>query len=68
MLASSPDAVRVPLHAENNPEMVHYRQGTAQAEARQFPAGYRCRLGSQRNVNANGKQFSAASVASMLGA
>jgi hypothetical protein len=66
MLASSPDAVGVPLHAENYPEMVHIAKGL-HAEARQFPAGYRCRLGSG-NVNANGKQFSAASVASMLGA
>jgi hypothetical protein len=27
MLASSPDAVGVPLHAENNPEMVHIAKG-----------------------------------------
>ena len=35
-------------HAEMSPEMVQDRRGAAPAQARQFPAGHRCRAGSPR--------------------
>ena len=68
MLASSPDAVGVPLHAENNPEMVHNAKGLRRRKRGNSLRAIAADLAARGYVNANGKQFSAASVASMLGA
>jgi hypothetical protein len=68
MLASSPDAVGVPLHAENNPEMVHIAKGLRRRKRGNSLRAIAADLAARGYVNANGKQFSAGSVASLLGA
>jgi hypothetical protein len=55
-------------HAEINPEMVHIAKGLRRRKRGNSQRAIAADLAARGYVNANGKQFSAASVASMLGA